>query len=178
MRWNSFSGTLWFAALVAVGLPAAVLVLGSGLGGRAAVSVYIVASACFYLVGCAPGRRRSLLVAIPVAAVGGLILLLAPEPEQAAVLSAAMIAACRSGFLYRSRPGRALLVELVLASVGLAVAGLLWGPGLLTAALALWGYYLVQSIFFLVGGVQVRRRPAEGDAFELARSRLLTLLEG
>ena len=177
MRWNSFSGTLWFAALAAVGMPAAVLALGPGLGERAALSVYTVASACLYLVGCAPGRRRGLLVAIPVAAAGALILLLAPQPEQAAAMSAVMIAVCRSGFLYRSRAGRALVVELLLAVAGLAAARLLWGPGLLAPALAMWGYYLVQSVFFLIGGVQVRRRSTEGDPFELARSRVLTLLE-
>lgn len=177
MLWNSFSRTLWFAALVAVGLPAAVLALAPGLGGRTALSLYIAASAGLYLVGCAPGRGAGLRAAIPVAAAGGLIPLLAATPEQAAALSAAMIGVCRSGFLYRSRPGRALLLELMLALLGLGAAHLLWGPGLLAPALAIWGYYLVQSVFFLIGGVQVRRRVAEGDPFELARSRLLQLLE-
>jgi len=177
MRWNSFSGTLVFAALAALGLPAAVLVLGPGLGGQTAVSLYVVASACLYLAGCAPRRRWGLAVAIPAAAAGGLILLVAPHPEQVALLSALMIAVCRSGFLYRSRPGRALLAELLLALAGLAVAHLLWGPGLIATALALWGYYLVQSVFFLIGGVQPRRPSPEGDPFELARSRLLALLE-
>jgi hypothetical protein len=176
MRWNSFSGTLVFAALAAVGLPAAVLVLGPGLGAQTAVSLYVVASACLYLVGCAPRRRWGLAAAIPAAGAGAVILLVAPRPEQAAVLSALMIAVCRSGLLYRSRPGRALLAELLLTGIGLAVAHLLWGPGLLSAALALWGYYLVQSVFFLIGGVQARRPSPEDDPFELARSRLLALL--
>jgi hypothetical protein len=46
-------------------------------------------------------------------------------------------------------------------------------------ALAVWGFFLVQSVFFLVGGVQPRREPGpQPDPFEDAHARALALLDG
>jgi hypothetical protein len=91
-----------------------------------------------------------------------------------AVASAGLIACGRSGILYRSRPLRALVLESLLAAGGLVFAGQLAGASL---ALAAWGYFLVQSLFFLVGGIEARPDPGPADPFERARAELLALLD-
>jgi hypothetical protein len=47
----------------------------------------------------------------------------------------------------------------------------------LTLSLAIWGYFLVQSSYFLVGGRSPRRDGPPRDPFEQARARLQRLLE-
>jgi hypothetical protein len=177
MRWNGFGRSLLFAACVAAGLPALWLVLGSALGTREVVALYWIGSASLYVAGIAPSWRRGLLVALPAAGIGLLAWLLSATPMAAAVSAAGVVAICRSGVLYRSRPARALAIEVGLGLGGLLLARLLAGPGPLATAAALWGYFLVQSLFFLIGGVRQRRTgPAQRDPFERARSRMLALL--
>jgi hypothetical protein len=44
--------------------------------------------------------------------------------------------------------------------------------------LPIWGFFLVQSFFFLVGGVDVRRAASvHPDPFEAARARAMEILE-
>jgi hypothetical protein len=95
-----------------------------------------------------------------------------------ALCLAALIGAVRSGLLYRARPLRAILTEVALALGGLLFARLLLGPSALAAMLAIWGYFLVQSLFFLIPGA----RPGRGDdpvpdPFERAHARALALLD-
>jgi hypothetical protein len=46
-------------------------------------------------------------------------------------------------------------------------------------AFAIWGFFLVQSFFFLLGGVAERAAtPAGLDPFEVARARAVALMEG
>jgi hypothetical protein len=63
--------------------------------------------------------------------------------------------------------------------VGLLLARFLASPGLLGIALALWGFFLVQSVFFAIGGTH-ERRPEAGalDPFDRAKRRMLEVLEG
>ena len=89
-----------------------------------------------------------------------------------------ILALSRSGFLYRSQPARALLLEGALSGGGLAFAYAMAGPGLLATALAIWGFFLAQSLFFLAGGVKQRdAEPAGTDPFEKARQRALALMD-
>jgi hypothetical protein len=70
-------------------------------------------------------------------------------------------------------------METCLLAGGLGLSRFLAGPNPLQIALAIWGFFLVQSFFFLVGGVAERAEVAAGlDPFELARARALALLEG
>jgi hypothetical protein len=80
--------------------------------------------------------------------------------------------------LYRTRFARALLLEGVLLCAGLGVAGHLLSGSTFSAVLAVWAFYLVQSVFFLVAGVEARREDSgDADPFEAARARALELLD-
>jgi hypothetical protein len=90
----------------------------------------------------------------------------------------ALIGAVRSGLLYRARPLRAILTEVALALGGLLFARFLLGPSAIAVMLAIWGYFLVQSTFFLIPGTKHGRSRASGpDPFELAHARALALLD-
>jgi hypothetical protein len=97
-------------------------------------------------------------------------------PELCVAL-AVVLGIARSGFLNRAAPARAVATEVVLLVGGLVFARFLAG-GATGTALALWGFLLVQSCFFLVGGVEPR--PADGrhpDPFEDACARATEVLE-
>ena len=102
---------------------------------------------------------------------------LAPGLGFTAVAAAALVAAVRSGILYRGPQPRLLLLEAVLLLGGLATAKLLASPGVLGIALAVWGYFVVQSLYFLLARPRARAGTAAGDPFESARERLEGLLD-
>ena len=90
-----------------------------------------------------------------------------------------LLAFLRSGLSFSMRPARAVVVEIALLGGGIVMAVWLAGAGWFGEALGLWGYILVQSLYFLVPG---RRRPRlqgsfDGDPFDRARDRLNDLLE-
>jgi hypothetical protein len=72
-----------------------------------------------------------------------------------------------------------LVAETCLLAGGLGLARFLAGPDTLQVAFAIWGFFLVQSFFFLLGGVAERaERPSGLDPFEVARARAVALMEG
>ena len=145
---------------------------------RAALSIYLVASAAIYVAGLTPRRVHGVGAAIVVALLGALFAAVTREPEVVALGTAIGVGVCRSGLLYRARTGRALATEIGLLGGGLLLARFLAAPGVLGVALALWGFFLVQSGFFLIGGVAERRGDTRGiDRFETAHRRALALLE-
>ncbi|MBW2273981.1 MAG: hypothetical protein JRG96_11970 [Deltaproteobacteria bacterium] len=178
MRWNSFAGTLVFGAVCAALLPAAWLLLGPVMGRDEAAALYLAAAGTLYAAGLAPSPRRSIWVGCVMGGLSLLLLVVARDLVEVAAGMALLLAGFRCCSLHRSGGTRTLAVEAVLGLGGLALAGLLAGPGPVGIALALWGYFLVQAVFFLVAGLRVRSlRPPDEDPFERARSRLLALLE-
>ena len=179
MRWNGFGRSLLFAALAAGAFPIFQLVASPVLGRAAALALYLLGIAALYAAGLAPRRSRAAAAFGIASALGACVFLLAPSAATVAGGAALTIGVCRSGVLYRSRPARALLTETCLLAGGLGLSRFLAGPEPLEIALAIWGFLLVQSVFFLIGGVAARAdRPAGLDPFELARARALALLEG
>ena len=73
---------------------------------------------------------------------------------------------------------RALVLEALLTGGGLWLASWIGSGSLLGVALGIWTFFLVQSLFFVLGGVAERQgeEPA-GDAFDAARARALRLME-
>jgi hypothetical protein len=172
------SAPVFLRALVsAAGAGAACWLLAPAVDAR----FVLVAGAAAQLAATAPSRRRGLAAAALCGGLGLGVLALRLPLAQTALLGAALFGACRSGFLFRQRPARALAVEALLLAGGLALAGWLAGPwpSLRSLALGCWGFWLVQSAYFLVGGVSARSDDdaAAGDAFERARSRILALLD-
>ena len=178
MRWNDFGRSLVFAAALAAAWPAVALVAGPLLGVSTTLSLYLVAAAALCVWGIAPDRARGAGGGLATATLGALGLVLARDVWEVAAVAAVALGIARSGLLYRTRAARGLLLEATLLGGGLVLARWLATPGPLGVALALWGFFAVQSGFFAVGGVRERRAEVGGaDRFEHARRRALELLE-
>jgi hypothetical protein len=178
MRCNTFGRSLLFAALAAAGL-LALEVLLVPLYFPAVLACYMAAVAAAYVAAIAPHRASGLAAGALAALLGVVLLLLPLDIWQTALAAALVVAVCRSAILYRAQPLRALLLELALLAGGLGLARFLAAGGPGSLALGLWGYLLVQSLFFLAGGVTVRfGSDARVDPFERARAGLLALLDG
>ena len=178
MRCNTFGRSLLFAALAAAGL-LALEVLLVPLHFPAVLACYVAAVAAAYVVAIAPDRASGLAAGALAALLGVALLLLPLDTGQMALGAALVVTVCRSAILYRARPLRSLLLELALLAGGLGLARFLAAGGAASPALGLWGYLLVQSLFFLAGGVTVRfGSDGRIDPFERARAGLLALLDG
>jgi hypothetical protein len=176
MRWNGFGRSLVFAAVAAAGLLVLEPLLAPILGAGNALCLFAVGIVPVYLAGLAPSWRRGFVAAVAASVLGGVLLLLMLNPTLTVTGAAAIVAFCRSGILYRQQPLRAVATEALLFAGGLAIAGFLATGGIVSWSLATWGYFLVQSVFFLIGGVQVRRETGPEDPFDRARAELLALL--
>lgn len=178
MRWDSFGRSLGFAALAAVGSVGWLLVSGPVLGGRRALALYLVGTTALYLGGLGRSPHRRLLATLVAGLTGGLLCIVAPGLSELVLGLAAVLAVGRSVFLHRGTPARAVATEAALALLGLGFAWGMAAPALRSIMLAIWSYFLVQSLFFLLGDVRATtaRAPA-GDPFDAAHGRALALLE-
>ena len=176
MRWNGFGRSLAFGALAGAGLLVAHPITAPIFGPALALRLYLVGAAVLYAAGLS-ARPRTALAAGALGTGLAIPLLALPLDLAATATGAAVIVGLiRSGMLYRARPLRACAAELVLQSAGLGLAGFLFEGGLVSVALAVWGYLLVQSVFFLIGGMAPRRAESASDPFDRARAELLALL--
>ncbi len=178
MRGNSLFGSLAFGLLAALGSIPWTMVCGPILGRLWALAIYSLAMVALYVVVIAPNWSRGVAIGGLAVGLAGVAGLLAPWPAEAIFGAALILAIARSGFLYRQAPARALALEGALAIGGLLFAYAVAGPTLLGAALAIWSFFLVQSLYFLVGGRRdrVSDEPAV-DPFEKARQRALALMD-
>ena len=159
----TFARSLGFAALAAAGVPLFVGVLGPMLGHNLALELYVIGMAVAYCAALAGTPRRAFVAAAMSAGLGLLTLILPlrlPGVVAAAALSVALV---RSAFLHRAAGLRATTLELVLQTSGLLLAAYLAAASLISLALATWGYFLIQSLYFLVGGISLRRPDPVGD---------------
>jgi hypothetical protein len=179
MRWNGFARSLVFAALAAGAYPVFALPLNPVLGPAQTLSLYLIGIAVLYVAGLAPRRARAIATAGVASVLGVGVFLLAPSVGTIAAGAALIVGVCRSGVLYRSRRARALVAEICLLAGGLGLARFLAGPDTLQVAFAIWGFFLVQSFYFLLGGVRERTETTPNlDPFEVARTRAMALMEG
>jgi hypothetical protein len=176
-RWDGFGRSLVFAALAAGGLPVAVTFGAPLFGSATSVRLYLIAVAGLYAAGLSEERSRRLSALVMATGVGTLLALLPLGLAGTALGAAGIVAVGRSVIAQRHRTLRACVIESVLAGVGLAVAGFLASGGMLSLCLAVWGYFLVQSAYFLIGGRAARHSDPPRDPFERARVRLERLLE-
>jgi hypothetical protein len=153
------------------------MVAGPAFGGRAAWTFAALLLAVLYVVAMAPSWSRSLSVGAIAVALSALVATFASSLTEVALGAGLIIAVCRSGFLYRRRPARAMAIETALTLGGLLFARYLAGPSALATGLAVWGYFLVQSLFFAVSGWQPRAAATKGlDPFDEAERRALAVL--
>jgi len=178
MRWNGLGRSLIFGAFAAVAyIPFSILVTPL-FGWSGAVAAYAIASAAVYLAGLGPTLRQGLMASVLLGLGVGAIAVVAPSDRDVVLAAALGLAVLRSGLLYRSRFARALLLESTLAGVALWLAGHVFDGSVASTALAFWAFYLVQSVYFAVGGIAARPdRPDDVDPFETARARAHAVLD-
>jgi hypothetical protein len=178
MGWNDFGRSLLFGAVAAAAFVPFAIVAAPHLGWGGTLAAYAVASASAYLVGLGATRRQGLGAGLLVGLLGTGVALAAPSSRDAILAAALLLGLCRSGLLYRTRFARAVVLEGVLLCAGLGIAGHLLTSSTFSAVLAVWAFFLVQSVFFLVGGVEARREEARDvDPFDTARARAVELME-
>ena len=177
IRIDSFGRSAAFAAVAALVWMPWVMLVGLFLGVPAARVLYRVAVAALYCGGLAKSPPRRMSTTVLVAIVGCLLALVARGTPELCLALAAVLGVVRSGLLHRPTPGRAVVVEAILLVGGLLFARFV-ATGALATALGVWGFLLVQSCSFLVGG---RAAPAEDgrhpDPFEAACARAAEVLE-
>jgi hypothetical protein len=179
MGWNTFGRSAVFAAVAGCGVMPWLLAVAPLLGVRRALAFYLVAATAAYVTAIAPALRRGLGAGVLVGILGAGVAVAAHSLAELTLGLAMLLALARTGVLYRARPGRALALEVALVTGGLLCARSLAGSSLLSVMLALWGFLLVQSVFFLVGGVRTREAGvARKDPFDAAYERATALLEG
>ena len=183
----SFARTLAFGAVAAGVAPFALAVLRPLLGAPGALAALAIGVSAAYALGLArrPATGLGAAFAIALCSVGALAL--GAAPLALAALCAVLIGVLRSGLLRRDARrsldfGRAFALEAGLIGAGLAVGAWLARGSAFPVSLALWGFFLVQSGFFLIGGPAARTArdaaaPGEVDPFERAQKRALELLE-
>ncbi len=179
MRWNTFGRSAVFAAVAGCGVMPWLFVAAPLLGVRGALSVYLVAATAAYVTGMAPSLRRGFGAGIFIMMLGGPFAALAHALPELALGLAVLLAVARTGLVYRTRSPRAVAVEIGLVAAGLLFARFLAGSSLISVMLALWGFFLVQSVFFLLGGRGGRdASAARADPFVAACERANALLDG
>jgi hypothetical protein len=173
----AFAKNLGFAALAAGALPLWLLLAQPILGADRAIGAYFVLAAAAYLGTIAPVRGRALAVAVAATAVGGFAALVARAPGELVLVLGVLVAVARSGFLYRCAPARGVAIEAIVAGGGLLFARFLFGPSVAALVLALWGFFLVQSVYFLLGGRHAPALARDPDPFQDAYGRAIALLD-
>jgi hypothetical protein len=176
--WNGFGRSLLFALVAAAGAVVTSTLTPYPFAAPLLLRAYLVGCAVLYAAGLAARPRAALRAAAAGAGLGLLLLLLPLGLPGTALGAAAIVAVLRSGLLYRARPLRAAASEALLLAGGLLLAAFLTDarPFGIPLGLGVWGYFLVQSVFFLIGGVTPRRAEGPLDPFERARAELLALL--
>ncbi len=171
--------TLAFGLVAALASIPWTMVFGPFVGMSWAMAGFCLGAAVLYAGVLAPTWARGAAVAAVAGLAAAAIVVLAGRPSEAILGAALILTVARSGFLFRGKPARTLLLEGVLIFGGLLFARALAGPTLLGASLAIWAFFLVQSLFFLAGGVRERASTEPRiDPFERARKRALALMEG
>lgn len=176
MRWDGFARNIVFGALAALLCVPWIMLVSPIVGTWNARALYLIAVTTFYIAGLSPSRSRALSAALAAAAAAVVIALVARSTAELAIGLAAVLGVARSAFLYPAAPARAAVRELALLVGGLFFARFLISASVPSTALAVWGFLLVQSCFFLIAGAPQRSPGRHPDPFEEAHQRALNLL--
>jgi hypothetical protein len=178
MSCNTFLRSALFGVVAAAAWVPWVVVTGPIAGVWNARALYLIGVTTVYVAGLSPRGTRRMTTTLVVGLIAAAIAFAARSTAELSIGLAVILGIARSAFLYRSTPARAVVKEAALLVGGLVFARFLAGPSLASTAFAIWGFLLVQSLFFLTSSSGVR--PQAGhltDPFEEAHGRALALLE-
>jgi hypothetical protein len=178
MARRDFGRALLFAALAAA-LTVPALMLGAfAWGYEGSLAGYLLALTPISLFVAAPDLRSGMRVML-LAGVIALILLCSVTRVETAVLGAILILAIGRGLLSGPRPlARVLAVELAFGALAFAAFAAFHDRHLIGDALAVWGFWLVQSGFALFTHPSAQREAPVVDAFDAARTAAERLMQG
>ena len=174
---DRFLVSLGFALVISLATVPWMMLTAPVISAAGSLAWLAIPGLAIYIIAIAPRPTRGLTVAVVASSVLLLVTLMTSENTLRLLAAALALGLARSGWLYRRSAGRALVLELGLLLGGLGLASLLAGGSLLTWALAVWGFLMTQSLFFLVSDLRDRKDTAPGDPFEQARAAALRLLE-
>ncbi|MCP3985227.1 MAG: hypothetical protein GY723_12630 [bacterium] len=178
MAWHGFGRTILFGGLAAAGWPAVALLLRPIAAPGDALAIYLLTVASVYVAGLGPSPRRALGAGLLAAFMSAGVLVLASGLGSVVAGAVAVLAVGRVRLFRAGGLARTLTVEGLTLGVGLLLARFIAGPDPMHVALALWAFFLPQSLYFLVGGLTTRHDPIEGlDPFETAHHRAEALLD-
>jgi hypothetical protein len=177
IRCDTLPRSIVFAALAAIGWVPWAMFAGPFIGAWAARALYLIGVLALYVSGLTRAGVNRLRVPVIVAMAAGGVALVAGSTTALVIGLAVVLGVARSGFVYPAAPSRAVVREAILLGGGLLLARLLTAAPLMTSTgLALWGFLLVQSFFFLLPRERPNAMP-QPDPFEEAHRRALALLD-
>src|SRR4029453_4263686 len=176
MRCNSFLRSVLFGAVAAAAWPLWLLLAFPTIGWSAAQAVYLIGVTVLYIAALSPSRPRGFVAALPAPRGAGATGPAGRSIPELVIGLAALLGIARSGFLLPTAAGRAVLREAVLLIGGRCFARLLVSTAVPSISLALWGFFLVQSVFFLFADTPRITAP-EIDPFDAAYRRAIALLD-
>ncbi|MBW2712137.1 MAG: hypothetical protein JRC77_00120 [Deltaproteobacteria bacterium] len=189
---NSFGRNLLFALVTAGGYPVYAAIFVGPLSPRAVFISYLTLCASSYLFGVARGPARATGAAALCVASGAFLWLSGLSAGFAGMALAVCVGVLRSGLLHAGDPEadpdfrpsfvRSFFIEAFLILGGLTLARFMLSGGLFPIPLAIWGFFLVQSGFTLVGGLARQLRETAdsenpGDPFEQACRQAYAVIE-
>ncbi len=189
---NSFTRNLLFALVAAGGYPVYAAMFVGPLSPRAVFISYLTLCASAYLFGIARGPARATGAAALCVVSGAFLWLSGLSAIVVGMALAVCIGVLRSGLLHagdpdadpQNRPSfvRSFFIEAFLILGGLTLSRFMLNGGLFPIPLAIWGFFLVQSGFYLVGGLaqQLREttdKESDGDRFQQACRQAYAVIE-
>ncbi|MBI9077065.1 MAG: hypothetical protein JEZ02_16770 [Desulfatibacillum sp.] len=177
---NHFSGTIWFALACGLLFVPATMALGIFAGPYWAFRLVLwgfLAGYALLLRRWANARTLSCLFPLTLL----LALVFVGLPRVTFLVAALVILAWIRSGIYFSGPGaRAWVMELGVSVGGAMLVNMLSPHSLLTWALAVWLFFLVQSLFFVLGpdNGATWEDPFKPEPFEQARQRAERILSG
>jgi hypothetical protein len=143
-----------------------------------ALAAYALLTSVIYVGGVSAGPRRGWIAALAAGVLSLAVWMLPTTPGESILAAAGILALTRSGLACPGRGARVWATEAVLGTLGLGFAATLAGSNLLWLGLAIWTFYLVQSVFFLIGGARAgAEHEEEADPFDVAHARAVSLIE-
>jgi len=177
---------LAFAAAAALAAPLFVAVMRPVFGAGETLSLYAIVVSAAYVFALAPRPTLGLGAAFALVLPALGLWIFGGSPAELAFLCAGLVGVLRSGWLRRDpRPGtrfaRSFAIEIGLLGGGLWLGAWVGQGSFFPVAMGVWGFFLVQSAFVLVGGPRAARARARAvavvDPFEAAQRRARSLLD-
>lgn len=177
MARRDFGRALLFAGLAAALTVPALLLGAFAWGYEGSLVSYLLVLTPISLFVAAPDLRSGLRVTLISGAIA-LLFLCSVERVETALLGAILILAVGRSLLSGPRGmGRTLAVEIVLGMLAFGAFAAFHDRHLIGDALAIWGFWLVQSGFALFAHPGQQREQPTVDAFEAARTAAERLMQ-